>query len=64
MTKEEMIGNLKEILAELDMSPAEYSEYVNKKYKHDGLYKVTPESAWAYRTGAVSEQIRDIIKRG
>ena len=64
MTKEKIIENLKEIVTELDMTPAEYAEYVNEKYEHDGAYKVMPSEAWAYRTGAVKARIEDLIKRG
>ena len=63
MTKEKIIENLKEIVTELDMTPAEYAEYVNEKYEHDGAYKVMPSEAWAYRTGAVKARIEDLIKR-
>ena len=64
MTKEKIIENLKEIVTELDMTPAEYADYVNEKYEHDGAYKVMPSEAWAYRTGAVKARIEDLIKRG
>ena len=64
MTKEKIIESLKEIVTELDMTPAEYADYVNEKYEHDGAYKVQPSEAWAYRTGAVKARIEDLIKRG
>ena len=61
MTRTEIIEALKVAHKELDMSGAEYAEYANEKYKHIDNYKVTPDTSWAHRAGAVKVQIENIL---
>ena len=57
MTREDIISALKVAHKELDMSVEEYTEYANAKYNHMSFYKIAPDNAWAFRTGAVKTQI-------
>lgn len=60
MTRTEIIEALKVIYKELNMSVSEYIEYANEKYGTKN-YKLKPDTAWAFRTGAVKTQIENVL---
>ena len=62
MTETEIIEALRVVRKELNMSPAEYADYINEKHHiTKDIDKVTPDVAWAYRTGGINAQIEFIL---
>lgn len=60
MKKAEIMKRLKELKRLLDMASEEYAEEWNSEERH--TRHITPDEAWAIRTGYVKAEIDWILK--